>query len=72
MSHYTRCLGRFASSDQRLEVSGRASAVEDWDANRASYRDWARNSGFGIVSVDPNEKSALETSAEEQVALRKR
>jgi cyclohexanone monooxygenase len=36
----------------------------DWNAHRAAYRDQARHSGFGILSLDPNEESALETSPE--------
>jgi cyclohexanone monooxygenase len=40
--------------------------LEAWNAKRASARDWARNSGFGIVCVDPNEKSAVESSPEDR------
>jgi len=38
----------------------------DWNANRAVYRERARQSGFGILSLDLNEKSALEATHEER------
>src|SRR5262249_25271509 len=43
-----------------------AQAIENWNAKRDADREWARNSGFGIVCVDPNDKSAIETPAEER------
>ena len=41
-------------------------ALVDWKAHRAGYRHQARSSGFGILSLDPNDKSATETSPEER------
>jgi cation diffusion facilitator CzcD-associated flavoprotein CzcO len=43
-----------------------AQTLEDWNANRAAYRDSARNSVFGVRTIDPSEKSALETPHEER------
>jgi len=40
--------------------------VEDWRANRARYREQARETGFGILMVDQSEQPALEASAEER------
>jgi len=43
-------------------------AIDGWNANRAGHRDLARNSGFGILSADFSDKSALEASPEERLA----
>jgi cyclohexanone monooxygenase len=40
--------------------------VEDWKTHRAEYRQKARESGAGIVAVEPSEQSALEVSVEER------
>ncbi len=43
-----------------------AQVIGDWYAHRAAYRDQARSSGFGILSLDLNDKPAFETSPEER------
>jgi cation diffusion facilitator CzcD-associated flavoprotein CzcO len=43
-----------------------AQVIGDWYAHRAAYRDQARSSGFGILSLDLNDKPAVETSHEER------
>lgn len=40
--------------------------VADWKANRETYRQMERESGIGIVALDPSEALALETSREER------
>ena len=40
--------------------------VEEWKANRAELRQKARESGAGIVAVEPTEQSALAVSDEER------
>ena len=40
--------------------------VADWRANRAHYRQKARESGFGVVMVEPSETSALEVTPQER------
>jgi cation diffusion facilitator CzcD-associated flavoprotein CzcO len=42
--------------------------VEDWKVNRAHHRQTAREGGFAIFQVDPQEGLALEASAEERRA----
>ncbi|MFI4976882.1 MAG: flavin-containing monooxygenase [Caulobacterales bacterium] len=47
--------------------------VQDWKANRARYKQMARESGFGILMVDQQEQSALDATPEErQVAYEDR
>jgi cation diffusion facilitator CzcD-associated flavoprotein CzcO len=43
-----------------------AQAIEGWNAHRATYREQARRSGFGIISLDPNHKPAFESSPDER------
>jgi cation diffusion facilitator CzcD-associated flavoprotein CzcO len=43
-----------------------AKVIEDWNAHRAAYLDQARNSGFGIISLEPNHSPAFEASPEER------
>ena len=40
--------------------------VADWKANRARYRQQARESGFGVVMVAPSEQSALDATPQER------
>ena len=42
--------------------------VADWKANRAEYREAARNSGFGIFAVDQSEQPALTATPKEREA----
>ena len=43
--------------------------IADWTANRNAYRQLARDSGAGIVAVEPSEASALEATPEEREAV---
>jgi cyclohexanone monooxygenase len=40
--------------------------LDDWRANGGAYRERARNSVFGILAVDPNDRSAVEESPEQR------
>ena len=41
--------------------------MEEWKANRAARRESARNSVFGVLSIDPNDQLALETPPDSSV-----
>ena len=56
----TSSSGRRASAFPRTTGRSPPETLDDWKANRRRYRERARNSVFGILAVDPNDRSAVE------------